>query len=108
MSDDDLVALLKDLVLGAVRARGYDVTRDQCRRCIRQIDPLTIPLRWQGNLRSRRPYSVPGPNSLRHLGKFHSSHNYCAIIIILLCLHEQASEVYGSVLCVCLSVCLSV
>ena len=80
LSDNELVAVLRELktelpyigeviVLGAVRARGYDVTRNQCRRCIHRIDPLTIPLRWQGNLRSRRPYSVPGPNSLWHLGK---------------------------------------
>ena len=81
LSDDELVAVLRDLknelpyigeviVLGAVRARGYDVTRSQCRSRIHRVDPLAISLRWQGNLHSRRPYSVPGPNSLWHLGDF--------------------------------------
>ncbi len=80
LTDDELVAILRDLknelpyigeviVLGALRARGYNVTRHQCRSCIRRVDPVSIPLRWQGNLHRRRPYSVPGPNSLWHLGK---------------------------------------
>lgn len=80
LTDGELTTVLTDLknelpyigeviVLGALRARGYNVTRHQCRVCIRRIDPLAIPLRWQGNLHSRRPYSVPGPNSLWHLGK---------------------------------------
>ena len=45
------------------------VSRDRVRSVIRRIDPLNIALRWRQNTTYRRPYSVPGPNSLWHLGK---------------------------------------
>ena len=57
------------LVMGRIRGIGYRVTRDRLRQAIWQIDPLHTALRWRGGLTSRRPYSVPGPNSLWHIGK---------------------------------------
>ena len=56
------------MVMGRVRSMGYKVTRDRLRQAIRQMDPLHTALRWRGGLTSRRPYSVPGPNSLWHIG----------------------------------------
>ena len=58
------------MVMGRIRSMGYKVTRDRLRRVIRLIDPLHTALRWRGGLTSRRPYSVPGPNSLWHIGMF--------------------------------------
>ena len=45
------------------------VTRARLRHAIRNTDPLHTALRWRGNLSVRHPYSVPGPNSLWHIGK---------------------------------------
>lgn len=56
------------MVMGRIRSMGYKVTRDRLRQAIRSIDPLHTALRWRGGLTSRRPYSVPGPNSLWHIG----------------------------------------
>ncbi len=80
-TDDELTEVLQDLkrempyigevvVLGALRSMGISVTRSQCRRCIRIVDPINSALRWQGSLHRRRPYSVPGPNSLWHIGNY--------------------------------------
>lgn len=57
------------LVMGRIRSMGYKVTRDRLRQAIRLMDPLHTALRWRGGLTSRRSYSVPGPNSLWHIGK---------------------------------------
>ncbi len=57
------------LAMGRLRGMGYKVTRERLRHAIRSIDPLCIALRWRGGIISRRPYSVPGPNSLWHIGK---------------------------------------
>ena len=57
------------LVMGRIRAMGLKVSREQLRSSIRRTDPLNGPLRWGGNRRSRRPYSVPGPNCLWHIGE---------------------------------------
>ena len=58
------------LVHGRVRAMGYHVTRERVRREMRKQDPLNTALRMPGGLTSRRKYSVPGPNSLWHVGKY--------------------------------------
>ena len=50
---------------------GYKVTRERLRQTIRSIDPLHTALRWRGGLTARRPYCVPGPNSLWHIGKLY-------------------------------------
>ena len=55
------------LVMGRLRGMGYKVTRERLRQTIRSIDPLHTALRWRGGLTARRPYCVPGPNSLWHI-----------------------------------------
>ena len=57
------------MIMGNIRSMGYKVTRERIRQEIRNSDPLHSALRWRGGLTSRRPYSVPGPNSLWHIGK---------------------------------------
>ena len=57
------------MVMDHLRARGYSVTRERMRLAISATDPINTSLRWRGNLSYRRPYSVPGPNSLWHIGK---------------------------------------
>ena len=79
VSDVDLAQILQDLrrempeigesmVWGRLRSMGLQVTRERVRQAIRRTDPLNTALRWR-DLVSRRPYSVPGPNSLWHIGK---------------------------------------
>lgn len=62
-------ALGESLVAGRLRAQGYKVTRQRIRTTLRAIDPLSVALRWPGGLTRQHPYSVPGPNSLWHIGK---------------------------------------
>lgn len=57
------------MVSGRLRSLGYHVTRERLRQAIRDTDPINCALRWQGVLSPRRPYSVPGPNSLWHIGE---------------------------------------
>ena len=79
LSDSELIALIEELrqelpyigrvmVMRILRSRGYQVSRERVRECIRLTDPLNTALRWRGTPRHRRPYSVPGPNSLWHIG----------------------------------------
>ena len=81
INEDDLKDVILDMrqyqpfcgvsmVWGNLRARGVKVTREKVRSVIRMIDPL-------GNMMRRLPgsikcqvYSVPGPNSLWHSGRF--------------------------------------
>ena len=57
------------LVIGRLRSLGYAVTQQRVRDAIHATDPLNTLFGWRGNLTSRRPYSVPSPNSLWHIGK---------------------------------------
>jgi hypothetical protein len=79
ITDDQLMALVHQLrhelpevgqsiLRGRVRAMGLQVARSRLREAIRMSDPLNTALRWP-SLTNRRPYSVPGPNSLWHVGK---------------------------------------
>ena len=79
ISDDDLIVAVRDIksrmpdigeriVSGHLRANGISVTRDRIRETIHLVDPLTS-LRWNPRI-SQRTYSVPGPNSLWHIGEF--------------------------------------
>ncbi len=54
-------------ISGRLRSLGYRVTRERVRQTIHFLDPLSV-LRWKGIVTRRRPYSVPGPNSLWHIG----------------------------------------
>ena len=58
------------LVWGRIRAMGFTVTRARVRHGIRETDPLNVALRGLLGSTARRPYSVPGPNSLWHIGMF--------------------------------------
>ena len=58
------------MVIGHLRSLGYSITRNRGRNAIRLTDPINVALRWQGNLTVRRPYSVPGPNSLWYIGMY--------------------------------------
>lgn len=58
------------MVCGHLRSLGVRVARERVRNALRNSDPLSSALRWKGTLTRRRPYSVPGPNSLWHIGKF--------------------------------------
>lgn len=62
-------ALGQTMVWGRLRSMGFSVTRERVRRTLRNIDPLHSALRWRGELVRRHPYSVPGPNSLWHIGE---------------------------------------
>ena len=53
------------LVWGRIRAMGFTVQHG-----IRETDPLNVALRGLLGSSARRPYSVPGPNSLWHIGMF--------------------------------------
>ena len=63
------------MVLGRLRSLGYHVTTGRIRQAIRDTDPINSALGWQGILTTRRLYSVPGPNSLWHIGEYVLAHN---------------------------------
>ena len=44
----------------------YQISRSRVHDCVRNVDPTNTAFRWQGNITARRPYTVPGPNSLWH------------------------------------------
>ena len=86
----------QSFILGRLRSLGYRVTRERVRKVVRLCDPLSTALRWHGNPAYRRPYSVPGPNSLWHIGKMfiteyricaplHFTHTCNVIVIFFLC-----------------------
>ena len=55
------------MVAGRLRSMGYQIPRHRVRDAVRSSDPLNTALRWHG-VTTRRPYSVPGPTSLWHIG----------------------------------------
>ena len=61
--------MAETMVWGQLRSQGIKVTRERVRTTLHQIDPLNTALSWRGSLTRRRPYSVPGPNCLWHIGK---------------------------------------
>ena len=80
ITDADLTSLIQDirretpyagvsLLFGSIRSRGVKITREQLRQSLRSLDPLGSLLRSPSGATSRRPYSVPGPNSLWHIGE---------------------------------------
>ena len=60
----------QSFICGRLRSLGYRITRERVHQAIRICDPLNSALRWQGISTSRRPYSVPGPNSLWRIGMY--------------------------------------
>ena len=96
ISDEDLEQVIEELrtsmpnvgesmVSGALRSRGYKVTRERVRGTLRRSDPLSAVLRWPGTLTRRHPYSVAGPNSLWHIGTYIQCHA-CTIMHVSLSL----------------------
>lgn len=57
------------LLLGIQHSRGISCSRETLRQVVHDVDPIKTALRWNAKL-CRRTYSVPGPNSLWHIGKF--------------------------------------
>ena len=85
ISDQQLIERVRQLLVqhphvgqsfisGQLRSQGYRVSRERIRHAVRTCDPLDAALRWQGIATRRHPYSVPGPNSLWHIGNFHHSY----------------------------------
>ena len=70
------------LVWGIVRSRGYSVTRERVRQTLRACDPINTNLRWSGIVTPRQPYSVPGPNSLWHVGKLIQYCNWVVYVVM--------------------------
>ena len=81
MTDSELDACLcgmrRDLpysgetvVMERLRSMHYCIPWRRIRESLRRIDPLNTPLRWGRNRHLRRPYSVPGPNCLWHMGMY--------------------------------------
>ena len=70
----ELPELGETMVWGQLRAMGYNIPRRRVRHAIRATDPFHTALRWRGQLTSRRPYAVPGPNSLWHIGELICMH----------------------------------
>ena len=59
------------MVRGHLRSMGINVQRERIRGSISRVDPINCRSRW-ATVVSRRAYSVPGPNSLRHIDGYHS------------------------------------
>ena len=58
------------MVMGRIRAMRMRVSRERVRNILHETDPLSSALRAPRGPTSRQPYSVPGPNSLWHIGTF--------------------------------------
>lgn len=61
-------ALGQTMVWATLRGERYYVTRSRVRSAITSSDPLSNIICWK-DITQRRPYCVPSPNSLWHLGK---------------------------------------
>ncbi len=55
------------ILMGILHSKGIRCSRDTLREVIHDIDPINTMLRWNAKI-VRRTYSVPGPNSLWHIG----------------------------------------
>ena len=75
----ELAQLGERMVIGRLRFMGHFIARVRLHQAIRATDPISTALRWQGGLTARRPYSLPGPNSLWHSGR----HMYILITSIM-------------------------
>ena len=55
------------LLMGMLHSKRIRFSRETLREVIHDIDPINTVLRWSTKI-VRRSYSVPGPNSLWHIG----------------------------------------
>lgn len=67
------------IISGYLRSLGIRIQRHPLRSSIGRVDPINVRLRWAVVV-SRRAYSVPGPNSLWHIGGHHSLVNWGFVI----------------------------
>ena len=79
ISDEDLHLIVSNIksempdigeriLTGVLRSYQIRVPRNRIRDTLHKVDPLNTALRWSTKI-TRRQYSVPGPNSLWHLGQ---------------------------------------
>ena len=105
ISDDDLIAHVQrtirmhpmagqTFVWGVIRSQGYRVTRERVRRALRICDPINTTLRWGGIMTPRQPYSVPGPNSLWHIGKL-KTNGYMYVSVHFFFLQMETISLFG-------------
>ncbi len=77
MADADVLRMVREIrlelptmgqtmLMGRLQSMGCNVTREQVCQAIHVIDPLHTALQSPSAAVCRRPYSVPGPNSLWH------------------------------------------
>ena len=66
----ELPSLGQTMVWGRLRSLGFKVTRARVREAMRVSDPINTALRWR-EITPHQPYSVPGPNSLWHIGTYY-------------------------------------
>ena len=57
------------MVVGRLCSLGYSISRERIHLAIRSTGPVNTALRWCGATVCC-PYSVSGPNSLWHIGKY--------------------------------------
>ena len=57
-----------------LRSMGISVQRWKLRQALHAMEPICTTLRWRPRIQ-RRPYDVPGPMSLWHLGEYQC--DYC-------------------------------
>ena len=82
---------------GSVGRPQFQISREQL-VYLHATDPINTAMRWRGQSISRRPYSVPGPNSLWHIGEmtYMSVAYYIPASARLLCFVENCMcSIYG-------------
>ena len=62
------------ILMGYLRSMGISVQRWKLRQALHAMEPICTTLRWRPRIQ-RRPYNVPGPMSLWHLGEYQC--DYC-------------------------------
>jgi len=55
------------MVQGHLRSQEITVPWRYIRESLKRVYPINVGLRWRPRIR-QKPYSVPGPNSLWHIG----------------------------------------
>lgn len=63
------------LLMGMLHSRGVWCSRETLRRVIHDTDPINTALRWNAKI-IRQSYSVPGPNSLWHIGNLITNYGF--------------------------------
>ena len=82
ISDSDLEFVIRNIkmthpdvgermLIGLLRSHGIIVKRIRVRKGLHKVDPINSSLRWSNRIQ-RKPYSVPGPMSLWHMGKLNA------------------------------------